>query len=94
MEIICCSIVLLAIKRHIHSLRTNKQLTILLVFIEYIRLFQLVVPFASPVSFRALFSPKPFYPNYELNTKDVRKIWKEKKPIRMFYFENVSVKTL
>lgn len=32
----------------------------------------LVVPFASPVSFRALFSPKPFYPNYELNTKDLK----------------------
>ena len=32
----------------------------------------MVIPFASPVSFRALFSRKPFQPNYELERKDVR----------------------
>ncbi|CAF4188508.1 unnamed protein product, partial [Rotaria sp. Silwood2] len=32
----------------------------------------LVIPFASPVSFRALLSPKPFRPNYELNRNDLK----------------------
>ena len=30
-----------------------------------------MIPFASPVSFRAAFSPQPFTPDYELNEKDV-----------------------
>ncbi|CAF5187802.1 unnamed protein product, partial [Rotaria magnacalcarata] len=34
--------------------------------------FCLVVPFGSPVSFRALLSPKPFQPNYELNKNDLK----------------------
>ncbi|CAF0762309.1 unnamed protein product [Rotaria sp. Silwood1] len=32
----------------------------------------LVIPFASPVSFRALLSPRPFRPNYELNRNDLK----------------------
>ncbi|UJR35359.1 hypothetical protein I4U23_028116 [Adineta vaga] len=37
-----------------------------------IYLLCLVVPFSSPFSFRALFSIKPFQPNYELNKKDLK----------------------
>ncbi|CAF0780260.1 unnamed protein product [Adineta ricciae] len=32
----------------------------------------LVIPFSSPVSFRALFSAKPFQPNYRLDEKDLK----------------------
>ncbi|CAF4418918.1 unnamed protein product [Rotaria sp. Silwood2] len=34
--------------------------------------FCLVIPFASPVSFRALFSPRPFRPDYKLNQDDLK----------------------
>ncbi|CAF1379311.1 unnamed protein product, partial [Didymodactylos carnosus] len=34
--------------------------------------FCLVIPFASPFSFRALFSLEPFSPDYELNEKDLK----------------------
>ncbi|RNA21147.1 hypothetical protein BpHYR1_011891 [Brachionus plicatilis] len=38
-------------------------------FLNFIFLFGLVIPFSSPVSFRALFSIKPFYPGKDVNPR-------------------------
>ena len=68
MEIIGTSCLLLAFKYNLYSMCKLSELSL---FLHSSIFFQLVIPFASPVSLRALFSPKPFRPNYQLNEKDV-----------------------
>ncbi|CAF5012008.1 unnamed protein product, partial [Rotaria sp. Silwood1] len=53
-----------------------------------IYLFCIVIPFASPVSFRALLSPKPFIVGYKLNEKDL-KLYKETSPITQTFISRL-----